>query len=92
MQLHAKEEDSWEVSGGEDVVTVSPRKGNGDAEFTATAIAVGEAALAVTWRMTLTMDENCPKEFSEPGPTASVGVYEKYEAPDPPRKYPVPIV
>lgn len=90
VEFHAKEEDSWEVSGGEDVVTVSPRKGNGDAEFTATAIAVGEAALAVTWRMTLTMDENCPKEFSEPGPTASVGVYEKYEAPDPPRKYPDP--
>ena len=74
VDFTASKANSWEVTGGAGVVDVSPHRGNGDAVFTATAIAVGNADLAVTWRLNLTMNENCPKDFTEAGPTVCVTV------------------
>ncbi|MGI6599052.1 MAG: hypothetical protein ACOX3F_05035 [Kiritimatiellia bacterium] len=70
-------DDSWVVTGGEGVVAVAPRSGSGDADFTVTAVAAGCAELVVTWRMSLSMEEDCQKEFTEEGPRVEVCVIEQ---------------
>jgi hypothetical protein len=78
-------DDSWVVTGGEGVVAVAPRSGSGDADFTVTAVAEGCAELVVTWRLTLSMEEDCQKEFTEEGPAVSVCVIDP-TPPDPARR------
>ncbi len=79
------EEDSWEVTGGGNVASVSPQSGSGDADFTVTALSEGCASFTVTWKFTLSMEEDCPKEFSEGGPSVSVCVVDPNPSKSAPR-------
>lgn len=74
VNFTASKSNSWEVTGGGSVATAYPQSGSGDANFSITALSEGCTSFAVTWKCNLTMSENCPKVFSEPGPFVHVCV------------------
>ena len=82
--------DSWVVTGGGSAASASPLSGSGDAAFTVTGLDEGSTSFAVTWKYTLSMEEDCPKEFTVPGPVVTVDVYKPYIVPPTPRNPPPP--